>query len=535
LRLRAAALLLAALVFAPALLADPARHVLLFTVDSCRADRLGVYGGPAANTPHLDRWSASGAVFTQAYSVSAWTAPGLVSLLTGLYPGVHGVDNRDRTGSPQMVTLQRMFRKRGYLVPNLNFFTFAPYYRNLGLGEVDRQYLGTEESQALLNWLDQHAQGPDSPPFFVWFHTTLVHQPYRPPDPLLPAPRAELERSPGIRAVLNGAIVPRGSAEFGAEDRPVLEALYDAEVRHMDQFFGQVIELLAQRALLESTLIVFTADHGEELLDHGFVGHASTSLQAKLYEEVLHIPLIVSWPGRIAGGQVFFHPVSQVDVLPTICRLQGWHRPEGVQGRDLFEPEPDRALLFESVAAGNQTPKDREDEWVRGVRRGRFKYLEDGRLFDLLADPEETRNVAESFPGHTAQLRELLGEMCEENRRLSTQQFGDSPRAPLRHSSGSCPRIYTPEHGKTLDYEVHTGTLLFDWSGDMETAYVVEYDIGTGDHHVAGRYEVLGNHQIMGPFPRELWADLKAWNPFRIRVTPKQDEPCWSSWVEFRF
>jgi hypothetical protein len=352
---------------------------------------------------------------------------------------------------------------------------------------------------------------------------------------MLPAPREELERSPGVRAVLRGAIVPKGSVEFVPEDRPIVEALYDAEVKRLDEFFGQVLQLLRSRNLLDSTLIVLTSDHGEELLDHGFVGHASTSLQAKLYEELVRIPLIVSWPERLPGGQVYTHPVSQVDILPTVLRLQGWESPRGVQGRDLFEPDADRALLFESVAAGNQTPKEREDEWVRAIKKGRFKYLSDGRLFDLLADPLETRDVADEFPAFAGRLAEELGRQRSVNSGLSRELFGEAPPGLTRGQGTACPRIYTPEHRKQLDYEVHTGALLFDWRGDMETSYIVEYDIGTGDHHVAGQYEVQGNHQIMGPFPRELWTDLKAWNPFRIRVTPKQEPPCWSDWVEFTF
>ncbi len=104
-----------------------------------------------------------------------------------------------------------------------------------------------------------------------------------------------------------------------------------------------------------------------------------------------------------------------------------------------------------------------------------------------------------------------------------------------RPRSQQCPWIYTPGNNTNLNYDVHTGALLFDWHGDMETRYMVEYDIGVGDHHVSGAYEVQGNHQIMGPLPRELWLDLKAWNPFRIRVSPKSEPLCWSEWVEFRF
>jgi choline-sulfatase len=514
--------------------ADP--NVLLFTVDSCRADRFGVYGGDPEITPNIDRWSRTGAVFSQAYSVSVWTAPGLASLLTGLYPPVHGINNRDRMGPEELVTLPRIFRELGYRVPNLNFFTFAPYYLNLGLGPIDRSYFGPDESSAVLNWLDRPAEDDGGRPFFLWFHTTIVHQPYRPPAGLLPAPREELEQSPGLKAVLNGAIVPQGSAEFEPSDRPLLDELYNAEVHLMDELFGQVLEHLQNRDLLDSTVIVLTADHGEELLDHGFVGHASTSLQAKLYEELVRIPLIVSWPGRIPAGTVWSHPVSQIDVLPTILNLLRQPVPKGVQGQDLFNPDFDRPLYFESVAAGNQTPRERENEWVRGIRHGRFKYLSDGRLFDLLTDSTETRDISIDEPETTQELKSRLESWVEQSRTVARELFGtDTDGRVRRRDTGECPRIYTPEHGKQLSYDVHTGALLFDWRGDMDTTYIIEYDIGEGDHHVAGRYEVEGNHQILGPLPYELWQDLKAWNPFRIRVTPKGDPACWSDWVRFEF
>ena len=99
----------------------------------------------------------------------------------------------------------------------------------------------------------------------------------------------------------------------------------------------------------------------------------------------------------------------------------------------------------------------------------------------------------------------------------------------------TCPRIFTPGDGSTLDYDVHTGALLFDWSGDMSTPYLIEYDIGEGDHHVEGKYQIEGNHQILGPLPKELWHDLKAWNPFKFRISPQGSEPCWSDWVTFYF
>jgi len=500
------------------------RNVLLFTIDSCRADRFGTYGSKAGVTPNIDQWARTGTVFTRAYSVSAWTAPGLVSILTGLYPPVHGVNNRDHAGSAKMATLHKLFAQAGYRTPNLNFFTFAPYYTQLGLPAIERKYFGKKEGDALVNWLKQNTAQAD-PPFFVWYHTTIVHQPYRPPAEALPDTRENLEKSPGIKAVLNGAIVPYGSTQFSPEDKPVLDILYNEELKRVDRLFGQALEILESAGRLNQTLVVLTADHGEELLDHGFVGHASTSLRAKLFEELVHIPLILSWPGRVPEGEVIGTLAGQVDILPTILRLVGLDSPDGIDGSDLFALPASRPIYFESIAAGNQTPKDRSDEWIRGVRSGRYKYISPGHLYDLLLDPREQHDISGEFPDVTARLASQLETWLEESTARRSRMFPE-PAGPVRHSrTKQCPHIYTPGHQSTLDYEIHTGALLFDWEGDMETTYLVEYDIGVGDHHVAGTYEVQGNHQIMGPLPKELWtmrskATTRSWDRFPRNFGP---------------
>lgn len=510
-------------------------NVLLFTIDSCRADRFGIYDSEGASTPNIDRWARTGTVFQNAYSVSAWTAPGLVSILSGLYPPTHGVNDRDRMGSPDLNTLVKIFREAGYDVPNLNFFTFAPYYRNLGLPSVDRQYFGRSEESPLINWLKGYAKDPEKKPFFTWFHTTIVHQPYRPTPDRLPDTIENLEKSPGIKAVLNGAIVPSGSTSFSPEDRKVLDTLYNAEVERVDTFFGEVLAILEDEGLLESTLVVLTADHGEELLDHGFVGHASTSLEAKLYEELVRIPLIFSWPGRVPEGGAVLEPASQVDILPTLLRLTKLDVETSTQGIDLFSLPEERPIYLESVIAGNQTPRDRGHIWKRGVRRGHYKYISTGELYDLKEDPGETNNLASAKPEVVTRLKDDLDRWLSDATSLGHKLFQEHHQVYTLPQGSPCPTIYTPENGKSLNYEIHTGALLFDWSGDVETAYEIEYDIGVGDHHVAGRYEVKGNHQLLGPFPRELWTNLKAWNPFKFRVSPKADVPCWSEWTEFNF
>ena len=524
--------LMLAMLWMPVAGAQEPANVLLFTIDSCRADRFGVYGNPQSPTPRIDAWAQSGTLFSRAYSTSAWTVPGLVSALSGLHPPTHGINNRDRMGSPDLLSLTKIFRQKGYLSPNLNFFSFAPYYTNLGLGEIDRQYFGQQEGDELLNWLKEYSA---EAPFFLWYHTAIVHQPYNPGPANLPRPAEELAQRPGIRAVMNGAIVPLGSAQFQEDDRPILMALYDAEMGRMDQLFGKALDLLREKNLLAKTLIVLTADHGEELLDHGFVGHASTSLHAKLYEEFLHIPLMVSWPGKVPQGKSDDRLASQIDILPTILNLMGIQVPQYVQGSDLLKEPPQRSLYFESVIAGNQTTKEREHLWLRAVRQGDWKYISNGELYRLDQDAQEKNDLAEKFPQKAQQLKADLAAWLKESREAGKRIFPSESQVHTSLRPGACPVIHTPGKGQTLGYDVHTGSLLFDWSGDLGTYYRVEYDIGQGDHHVAGVYEVQGNHQLMGPLPREVWTSLKAWNSFRIRVSPKSDPPCWSEWVTFQF
>ena len=426
----------------------------------------------------------------------------------------------------------KIFRKEGFEVPNINFFTFAPYYRHLGLPKVDRSYFGNSEGDELLNWLRR--SGSSDQPFFVWYHSTLVHQPYNPGPEELPVPLEKLD-SPGLKAVMSGAIVPVGSTHFSAQDKEPLDLLYDAELGRVDRLFGEALELLRSQGLLEDTLVVLTADHGEELLDHGFVGHASTSLQAKLYEEIVRIPLILAWPGKIEGPRVVQRRVNQTDVFPTILDLLDLEIPEHIQGRNLLEDQAEQPIFLESVIAGNQTTRDREHLWVRGLIQGEYKYVSSGELYHLGRDPEEKTNLIDREGDRAEQMRLVLDRWLEEASALGDRIFPSESQVYTVPDDGKCPQIFTPGDGETLNYDVHTGMLLFDWSGDKETTYLIEYDLGTGDHHIAGRYEVRGNHQLMGPLSTELWGNLRAWNPFKFRVSPKRNPPCWSSWVSFRF
>ena len=331
--------------------------------------------------------------------------------------------------------------------------------------------------------------------------------------------------------------MPLGSTRFAEGDKEILDQLYDAEIREVDLLFGSMLDILKDKGLLGETLIVLTADHGEELLDHGFVGHASTSLQAKLYEELIRIPLIFSWPGHVPVNRIEDGLASQIDVLPTVLSLLGWEPPGAVEGINLLAPEStQRTLYFESIIAGNQTTKENEKLWVRAARKGHFKFITTEELYDLHTDPLETTNLAEVNSALARAMRRDIDAWVGASYQKAREIFQTQPRLYVpRGKATRCPTIQVPSDGSVLSYDKHTGAVLLQWRGDLRTDYLIQYDIGTGDHHITGIFPVRGNHQLLGPIHPELWTNLKAWNPFKIRVSPRASRACWSEWVSFQF
>ncbi|RMF74893.1 MAG: hypothetical protein D6738_05235, partial [Acidobacteria bacterium] len=287
---------------APAAPAAPMpRNLLVVLVDTWRADAAGFAGAARALTPELDRWAAGGVVFERATTPSGWTRPAVVSLFTGLYPATHGVQDKDHVAPDELVTLAEVLRARGWhtsaFVTNYaasddfgldqgfeNFRFFEPERaprpvrgRNYwSIGEID------PEVGAFLS-------GPPAEPFFVYIHTTDPHYPYVPPD--------EYRR-------------------FGSDPRD----LYDGEVRYTDHVVATWLERLRRSGALERTVVVLTADHGEEFHEHGGEGHGIT-----VFEECVRVPLVVWAPGLRPGRRDAL--VSLADLAPTLLEALGVPRP----------------------------------------------------------------------------------------------------------------------------------------------------------------------------------------------------------------
>jgi hypothetical protein len=503
--------------------------LLLLSADSLRADRLALFEpATGVRTPRLERLARTGVRFSATWAVTPWTAPSMVSVFTGLYPPRHGVAYRDDTTPLGLPTLPRILADAGYRVGNFSFFSAISYFRNLGFPAPPAGLGHDREAEIFARWLETTRDGE---PFFAWIHLLHPHLPYGASG--YRARSVAVPGSSGLEASQLKATLPVGSAEFATGDRERLLELYDADVSELDRAVGAILDALAERALLERTVVVFVADHGEELLEHGWVGHASTAQEAKLVPEVLRIPLLLVGPG-VVRGEVSHRLAQHVDVMPTVLGLLGVEAPGGMDGRDLLaRPSPVRRLLasvglaegdrsfvyFDSSPGGNLTPPERRHERLQGVADGVCL------LTSHTAGGGEETAVVPLADDATCD-REALADAL---RRWREEQGAGRLELLARHGDDGAVdldrlqmfddglEIRTPASGAGLEWGDGGGQLELEWTG-KGPRFWVQYDIGRGAASVRGTFEVEQTRLVFGPFPRGFWNDLAGYSPFRFRV-----------------
>jgi arylsulfatase A-like enzyme len=394
--------------------APRARSVVLIVVDTLRADHLGAWGYARPTSVELDRRVAQGALFERAFAPSSWTLPSFASLYTGLWPAAHGVgrepgsDGRFTSLGPGLRPLAEILAGHGFAtaaVANNPFLHpgfglargFADYH--YVYGNLERQPRASQIAWAGLRWLD--ARDP-SRRFLLVLHLFDPHLTYD------PHPSVRGTFTSGYRGPLALPLTGFGGANAGwaprdPADRAFVAAAYDEELLFVDRQLARLFAGLDERGLRDETLVVLTADHGEELFEHAGFEHGHS-----LHQEVLHVPLVIWGPG-VRPGRVEA-PVSLVDVLPTLLDALGLPPAPGAAGVSLWplatrrDPLPERALLAEGTLHGPER---------RALVRWPWKLLEvDGgapRLFDLAADPAERSDRAAAEP---ERLRALAAELA---------------------------------------------------------------------------------------------------------------------------
>ncbi|MEM6705976.1 MAG: sulfatase [Acidobacteriota bacterium] len=512
------------------------RNLLLISADSLRVDRLAVFRTGGLELDALDRLAARGVTYRRAQAVTPWTAPAMVSVFTGLYPPSHGVQVRDDTTPQALPTLARLAEDAGLRVGNFSFFSGISYFRNLGLPPAPEGLAYGREPEVFARWLDER---PDDD-FFAWIHLLEPHLPYGADG--YRAKELQIEGSSGLEATQLKATVPVGTAEFAPGDREPLLELYDRDVRRLGDRLMDLLEALTERGLLESTLIVFVADHGEELLEDGWVGHASTAAEAKLIPEVLDIPLLVSGPGVLEPGSTSEARVQQIDLLPALVRLFDWPAPNVLDGFGLpglgprrWRSLPERSRsFFDTSVGGNLTPAERSFERLQGISDGRC--LVRSRTAPGSAEGVDSLEVVAGGCDRVADLRKDLDAWRRDQaaQRLSLLEGGASSAGPDLQQVESFAEVLDalPADRALLRWPEVGGLISLEWN--LEEPAWIQYEVGQGLLSVDGVFRADKPGSIaFGPFPEGFWNDLAGYNPFRYRVIHEELQQR-SPWQEFR-
>lgn len=426
---------------------DRPPNVLLVTIDTLRADRLGAYGGPLP-TPVLDRLASEGVLLERTYSPTPTTAPAHATIFSGRFVQNHGTIGNGPLSLPGL-PLVDAFRSAGYdtagfvssyvLSPKLGWGkSFAHYDAHFGadsglrdmnvdLGPMAGMFAGESLDRAGMQtttaaraWIDTAHE-----PFFLWVHYFDPHAPYRLRPPYV-RKMQEAHYSPPLPEVAGYTPDQLNAALLG----------YEAEVLYVDEVIEGLLDALRSRGFLDRTLVVVTADHGEGLGQHGWMAHT-----VYLYDEQIHVPWILRWPGHLPAGTRIATPVGLVDLAPTIAALAGVQLSGPVDGSSLAESlrkgaEPAARPVF-GIRPAFLEPVSGHLGEERSVRADGWKYIRSGdrpeELYRMDADPTELRNVIQAHPDETGRLRALLDEHVRAQRHDATQPgVTDSERERLR-------------------------------------------------------------------------------------------------------
>jgi arylsulfatase A-like enzyme/Tfp pilus assembly protein PilF len=441
---------------APAIRREAGLNVLLVTIDTLRADALGAYGNAKASTPHIDRLAAEGVRFDSAHAQTVLTLPSHANILSGLHPFDHGIrDNAGFRFPRERETLATILKARGYRTAA--FVSAFPLDSRFGLQRdfdvyddrftnadtrtpfVMEERRGSDTAALAQAWIAAQGEAP----FFCWVHLYDPHYPYAPAEPF---------------------------ASRFKEDP------YLGEVAAADAALGTLLDPLIAAGAGGRTLVVFTADHGEALGDHGETTHGIFA-----YEATLHVPLVVFGPRLVRSG-VVARSVGHADILPTVLDALALAVPENARGQSLLPVIAGAAArsevgYFESLAPAKNLG------WapLYGLLDGTMKYIDlpIPELYDLAADPGEHDNLAARRP-------EILQRMSEKLRAMRTtdggwHKAGEDPdvRERLRSlgyvtaSRAAEAKAYTPDDDPkrliALDAELQAATDRYN-AGDLEGA-----------------------------------------------------------------
>ncbi len=470
-------------------------NLLIITIDTLRADHLGIYGYTQTKTPNIDRLAEKGILFRNAYSHVPLTLPSHCSLFSGTLPIFHGVrDNGYRLPS-STETLAEIFKKSGFQTAafvgafpldsrfglNRGFDVYDDLYGSKNvirdLSFVERK--AEDVNRNVFEWLARNREKK----FFIWVHYFDPHAPYEPPSPF--------------------------KEEYRGRE-------YDGEIAYTDSAVGTLLQKLAQWKLMDTTLVILTADHGEALGEHQETTHGIF-----IYDSTLSIPLIFFNSKILPSKKVISDPIGLIDIAPTILDLMGLPKSGNMQGtsfKDLIlagKSRPESYVYIESVAA----MMDRNWAPLQGLRTADWKYIEAPlpELYDLRNDPHETNNIIKKNLSQAQRLQEKLKSLIKSysspaaSRLLQTERDKETrdKLMSLGYISGKVPHgdASRPDPKTMIAVDnLFNDAIIASETGNLETAdrlykeviqkqpnFIVGYEYAAYNYYKMGKLDVAVN------------------------------------------
>ncbi|HXB71659.1 MAG TPA: sulfatase-like hydrolase/transferase [Candidatus Acidoferrales bacterium] len=432
-------------------------NILIYVIDTLRADHTSLYGYKRDTTPFLKKLAATGVVFGDCQAQATWTKPSIASLLTSIYSYTHGIFNDSDTIPKGAATLAEQLRNAGYVTANIAASPWAGKITGLQRGfdyvmefpviqrhrtdTVDRATDSAAVNKVVFPWLERHRDEP----FFLYAHATDPHAPYRPPAGFEekfanPAETAEFNRDyASLRdqgQYGGGTVVSReGCKKNGIDpDKFIRRAVdrYDGEVLHNDANLELLVARLKQLGILDNTLIIVVSDHGEEFWDHGWTAHGHS-----LYQELTHCVFLMWNPKLLPGPRRVAEPVQLIDVMPTILDLLKLKAPDIVQGQSLLPlatgrpfhrrtPVVTSRFAHPSAKVNGFVPENRINTFALIEANWKLVYREKGKdaglnrveLYDRRTDRAETNNVAGAHPQDVESMMAELGKWVDAQKQI---------------------------------------------------------------------------------------------------------------------
>ena len=395
-------------------------NILFISVDSLRDDHLGCYGYHRNTSPNIDKFASESIVFKNTICQAPWTKPSVGSMLTSLYPAVHGADSQGEHGdnfseaqilnnvsvlNKSAITLAEVLKNNGYVTAGFTGGGYTHSFFGFGKGfDVYHDNAGGIKTinYEIFDWLKKNNEKP----FFIFTHFFDAHYPFKvipPYGKMFGTYKSKVNVDRQFEIAVNS-----GKQKLNDEDINRLKSLYDGGIYYTDTQLGLLFNMLKKMGCYDNTIIVLSSDHGEGFMEHDLIAHADI-----MYNEVMRIPLIIRWP-ELEKDKMVDNQARSIDIMPTLLDFIGVKPPPNIHGVSLYPMI--RGELRDGLIAFSETERM---GLQKAVMDGHYKLLYNSRLkreefYDLKEDPKENHNKAGEYHEKLSYMRSLLDDWNKE-------------------------------------------------------------------------------------------------------------------------